>query len=74
MMSDEIHHEIPPHVAESLARLTPRQVELLEQLLSALSSLGVLCKLTIYIVAGVFGAIIMLSHAIDATKRLIVWK
>lgn len=67
-------NEIPPHVKESLARLTPEQVELLERLLRALSSFGYLCKFTVYIVAGVFGAIIMLSQAIDAVKRLIVWK
>lgn len=69
-MSDEI----PPHVLNSLARLTPEQVELLERLLRALSSLGYLCKFTVYIVAGVLGTIIMLSQALDAIKRLIVWK
>ena len=69
-MTEHDHADLPPHVQDALAELDEQEIKLLLRLLRAMSSLEHVGKLLLWIVAAGLGALIIISQAMDAVKKL----
>lgn len=62
--------DLPPHVLEALAKMDKSEADIMVRVFKAVAHLRYSGKLVIYIVGGAFAALILVSQAIDAAKKL----
>lgn len=68
-MSDDA--DLPPHVRKALMKLSAAEADLLLRLLRVVLALSSSGRLMIWVVGSFLGALIVLSQALDAAKKLL---